>query len=786
MQATTSSPAVVDGSTANYDGAFSREQRWVNSKPKAFRFDSRNNKTGGGPQAQDTNNESPISNTTSLPDRIAVNTALHEAVRNLSETPDVLNHERRLDDVQSQRLPTPTKRRRTETVPHDGGQFLPASPSGSGTSGVSPWSTTALPTGRIRLNEEAHVPSPHATGPSVTVDQFSPSADSYDQPSEHDPVGGLHTHPPSDGIQEACLLRYFTEELSQWFDLCDEERHFQLIVTRRARACQPLRDATLSVAARHLCRHPRFRTEPGGVIVYQNQLLPDLTPQSAIEYMLRCIPALHEVSRTQDEEYRENLAAAALILRQFEEMDPEEAQSATSSDFGNGIGNVNFLDITKAILRAAPSRWSGLLSAVYWVAVRQEIYFALTLERSPQITAQPPDLDRDTCFANKLIWFMSEVAKRKMGERSGTEWERLRNEEEVLIVEAARQFIPIVQRPADRSRGEIFPLVWYGSDIEVTALQHFILARMILVAEDPSLHGQVSNRRAQRDAEHQVRAMILELCGLALHHLRAPPNLTTAPAPSHDGAPTFAAYQVFKDTPEDLSPEDLEAAVRPLRPPFGIVVYDTTHTARPARSVRLARAVFDRTFWYRRKRNHRPDRVEVVTLPLPQSFTDAERAEACVRHHEEELQSRLLIPNVAEAVSWFLPGRIMESTYARRILAINRLEENDNDDEVEVASWEESISNEETAIEYEACMNPEASRSGSFLCIDWQPRKELWRSRTGRDYNPDMHKEMITPCYGFEIFGNICMELVDAVEVFYNHFVPDGVLDLELDKARRG
>ncbi|CAI0648933.1 unnamed protein product, partial [Colletotrichum noveboracense] len=572
-----------------------------------------------------------------------------------------------------------------------------------------------------------------------------------------------------------------------------------------------------------------------------NQLLPDLTPQSAIEYMLRCIPALHEVSRTQDEEYRENLAAAALILRQFEEMDPEEAQSATSSEFGNGIGNVNFLDITKAILRAAPSRWSGLLSAVYWVAVRQEIYFALTLERSPQITAQPPDLDRDTCFANKLIWFMSEVAKWKMGGRSGAEWERLRNEEEVLIVEAARQFIPIVQRPADRSRGEIFPLVWYGSDIEVTALQHFILARMILVAEDPSLHGQVSNRRAQRDAEHQVRAMILELCGLALHHLRAPPNLTTAgmgimlygdyfndpwertallgvleewrnqhawpesftppsrrwevlkqindenleeelaeagyyhspipwktivqPAPSHDGAPTFAAYQVFENTPEDLSPEDLEAAVRPLLPG-------------------LARAVFDRTYWYRRKRNHRPDRVEVVTLPLPQSFTDAERAEACVRHYEEELRSRLLIPNVAEAVSWFLPGRIMESTYARRILPINRLEENDNDDEVEVASWEESISNEEYAIEHEACMNPEASRSGSFLCIDWQPRKELWLSHRGLAYDPDKDKEIRTPCYGFEIFGNICMELVDAVEVFYNHFVPDGVLDLELDKAR--
>lgn len=167
--------------------------------------------------------------------------------------------------------------------------------------------------------------------------------------------------------------------------------------------------------------------------MYLNQPLPDLTPQSAFEYMLRCIPALREVSSTQDEEYRENLAAAALILRQFEEMDPEEANSAGGSDSGSGtgysgaggggggIGNVNFLDITKAILRAAPSRWSGLLSAVYWVAVRQEIYFALTLGRSPQIAAQPPG-PGEACFANRLIWFTSEVAKWKMGDRSEHEW----------------------------------------------------------------------------------------------------------------------------------------------------------------------------------------------------------------------------------------------------------------------------------------------------------------------------------------------------------------------------
>ncbi|KAJ0273155.1 hypothetical protein Brms1b_012743 [Colletotrichum noveboracense] len=77
-----------------------------------------------------------------------------------------------------------------------------------------------------------------------------------------------------------------------------------------------------------------------------------------------------------------------------------------------------------------------------------------------------------------------------------------------------------------------------------------------------------------------------ELAEAGYYHSPIPWKTIVQPAPSHDGAPTFAAYQVFENTPEDLSPEDLEAAVRPLRPPFGVVVYDTTHTARPARSAR--------------------------------------------------------------------------------------------------------------------------------------------------------------------------------------------------------
>ncbi|KAB8237664.1 Zn(II)2Cys6 transcription factor domain-containing protein [Aspergillus alliaceus] len=35
---------------------------------------------------------------------------------------------------------------------------------------------------------------------------------------------------PLESVQEACLLRYFIEELSPWFDVCDDGRHFQVAV----------------------------------------------------------------------------------------------------------------------------------------------------------------------------------------------------------------------------------------------------------------------------------------------------------------------------------------------------------------------------------------------------------------------------------------------------------------------------------------------------------------------------------------------------------------------------
>lgn len=65
--------------------------------------------------------------------------------------------------------------------------------------------------------------------------------------------------------------------------------------------------------------------------------------------------------------------------------------------------------------------------------------------------------------------------------------ERLKHHQQQLITEYSTHFLPILQTPADKSKGEIFTTVWYTTDEQVTGAQHLELARMILIAENPRL-----------------------------------------------------------------------------------------------------------------------------------------------------------------------------------------------------------------------------------------------------------------------------------------------------------
>ena len=87
--------------------------------------------------------------------------------------------------------------------------------------------------------------------------------------------------------------------------------------------------------------------------------------------------------------------------------------------------------------------------------------------------------------------------------------------------------MPLMVRPPNKASGEVFPTIWYGSDLVVIGVQHVMIAKLVLIAEDPSL-SQSKDRNACRLAEAEVRRTILNLCGIAIHRPSCPPSLVNA------------------------------------------------------------------------------------------------------------------------------------------------------------------------------------------------------------------------------------------------------------------
>lgn len=263
------------------------------------------------------------------------------------------------------------------------------------------------------------------------------------------------------------------------------------------------------------------------------------------------------------------------------------------------------------------------------------------------------------------------------------------------------------------------------------------------------------------------------------------PSVTVVrPAPSHDGSPIFAAYSVLEASQNRDAPDQ--------RPPFGLVIYDTAPGANATRAERMARVIFDRTIRERRRAEFDPDRIEVVAMgppPVAQPDTTStggsnlptprDRAEACIRHFENERNSRLALADLEDARSWFLPERIDDDWYAWGIIVIDRLEER----------WEEALGylkdhpDEDSHVVSGA--DALTSPFGSFIEVCWQPREEVWE----RWEEPVTPESRVWPSrMKLELIGRrlgVDGGLSQSVSGFYGHFLPEGILDRELESARK-
>ena len=194
------------------------------------------------------------------------------------------------------------------------------------------------------------------------------------------------------------------------------------MVPIRARYQPHLLHAIFALAARHLSRVPQFKSPQG--ILYHGQVLRNLDESTAVEYMLKCIPALRHFHDSRDDDYRDSIIATAVILRQLEEID-DEHESQKNPESAYHPPPVNFLAVIDSVLRSSTSQnlfnHRSLIQASYWMALRQEIFHSFTKRQPPQMFLDP-EYWQGASNANKAVIHTIQVAKWLWGDKSESEW----------------------------------------------------------------------------------------------------------------------------------------------------------------------------------------------------------------------------------------------------------------------------------------------------------------------------------------------------------------------------
>ncbi|EXJ83518.1 hypothetical protein A1O1_07141 [Capronia coronata CBS 617.96] len=360
--------------------------------------------------------------------------------------------------------------------------------------------------------------------------------------------------------QCACLMRYYIDHLASWFDVGDPARHFTLSVPQRARRCPPLLNAIFTAASRHLASLPQYKTHDG-IVKYQDVLLPKLTEESALKYHNACIAYLIKLSGDPEHVRDENLLAAAVILRYYEEIDT----SFTGED------SETFLHTFQVFVKAQANPYACLLNdgehpeylrpgsatgvikdnaitylksfqhAAFRIALRQETTTAFLKQRSVRLPLdswsilQGFDEAEDFVWSDRHLYHCANVLQFCFGSDNGSgrsqieRWNELRQYQLHWDQVKPLSFSPIHYQDPDRSKGECFPHIWYMAEVQVAGMMFLDLARILLTVYNPNIPrigpGVIT---AQKRIVEEVHDIVIRLCGTAMSNPSSQPAMVQA------------------------------------------------------------------------------------------------------------------------------------------------------------------------------------------------------------------------------------------------------------------
>ncbi|KAK4892090.1 hypothetical protein LTR27_009440 [Elasticomyces elasticus] len=300
--------------------------------------------------------------------------------------------------------------------------------------------------------------------------------------------------------QVALLIRHFIRVVSQFFDFCDEQRHFARTVPERARSDVTLANAMMACAARHL------------------SLTEGLDRTVADAYYQKCLEAFIPAIATRVD--NETMLAVTVILRFMEELEVPIT----------GRDSQDHLMGTQAIVRTYEQHDdiqadpSGLLQAAKMAALRQDMYMSLTTQRPMMLTRRgmlPQTIERmprrwsDDEWANAAVGHCSDVLEYVFSAepRSIDQYHILQAANEEWRLSKPASFAPYY---VDHSPGAALPNLSFVADWHTMGSMYNLLASLLLKAHDPTLPRLGPSRRiAVASADEEIRKSTLTMAGIA-------------------------------------------------------------------------------------------------------------------------------------------------------------------------------------------------------------------------------------------------------------------------------
>ncbi|KAK3360406.1 hypothetical protein B0T25DRAFT_565304 [Lasiosphaeria hispida] len=300
---------------------------------------------------------------------------------------------------------------------------------------------------------------------------------------------------------EAVLFRHFVQKLAIWLDLCDPEQNFQTKIPKQAGTCTVLMNAIFALASRHMSH------------------VSNHDPLASNRYIGECLKHLKPILHYPDTMRDENLFAATIIQRVWEEM---EVVIMGQDHQGYMLSIHRFVENG----RLTPG---SLSAAAFWIGLRQEIYIAVMSCEKVRVRLVPSLIDQsfsdasDYMWANRAVVHCAEVLNFCFGDeyRSATRparWSELDAWNKQWSSNLPPYCAPIFN---DKDSDSRFPEIWYHKSCHAIGAQHHILAALFLARYDP-------NMGAYTDMKERIQSLVRRICGIGLGNQWTPPSMFTA------------------------------------------------------------------------------------------------------------------------------------------------------------------------------------------------------------------------------------------------------------------